>query len=215
LKEKTEMFKGLIGKKIGMTQIFDETGIAIPVTIIEAGPCYVTQVRLPDLDGYSAVQLGFEEVKPKRLTGGELGHLKKKNLPPLRILREFRIKDPQVEEGSVVKVDLFTVGERVDIVGTSKGRGFAGAVKRYHFKGGPKTHGQSDRLRAPGSRGAGTTPGRVYKGSRGPGHMGSDRVTAQNLAVALIDEERNLLGVRGAVPGPRGGLVVIKEARKQ
>ena len=208
------MFKGLIGKKIGMTQIFDEAGSAIPVTLIEAGPCYVTQVRTPENDGYSAVQLGFDEVKPKRLTGGEMGHLKRSNTPPLRYLREFRSKEPSVEEGSVVKVDLFTVGEHVDVIGTSKGRGFAGAVKRYHFKGGPKTHGQSDRERAPGSRGAGTTPGRVYKGSRGPGHMGDDRVTSQNLLVALVDAERNLLGVRGAVPGPRGGLVMIKEARK-
>ncbi len=209
------MFKGLIGKKIGMTQIFDENGVAIPVTLIEAGPCYVTQVRTPQSDGYSAVQLGFLEVKPKRLTGGQKGHLKRNNLPPLRFLREFRAKDPGVEEGSQVKVDMFAIGERVDVVGTSKGRGFQGGVKRYHFKGGPKTHGQSDRLRAPGSRGSGTTPGRVFKGSRGPGHMGDDRVTSQNLTVALVDAERNLLGVRGAVPGPRGGLVMIKEARKQ
>ncbi|MEJ5203138.1 MAG: 50S ribosomal protein L3 [Anaerolineales bacterium] len=211
------MFKGLIGKKIGMAQIFDEDGVAIPVTLIEAGPCYVTQVRLPEKDGYSAVQLGFEETKPKRLTGGELGHLKRNslNLPPLRFLREFRVKNPEVSEGDVVKVDVFNVGERVDVVGTSKGRGFQGGVKRYHFKGGPKTHGQSDRHRAPGSRSSGTTPGRVYKGSRGPGHMGNDRVTAQNLKVAIVDPERNLIGVKGAIPGARGGLVLIKEARKQ
>ncbi|MEA4907933.1 MAG: 50S ribosomal protein L3 [Chloroflexi bacterium] len=209
------MFKGLIGKKIGMTQIFDDTGVAIPVTLIEAGPCYVTQIRQPEVDGYSAVQLGFVEIKPKRLTGGELGHLKRNSLPPLKFLREFRSKDPGVAEGDQVKVDLFSPGEKVDVVGTSKGRGFQGGVKRYHFKGGPKTHGQSDRHRAPGSRGSGTTPGRVFKGSRGPGHMGNDRVTVQGLKVVLVDAERNLLGVRGAVPGPRGGLVVIKEARKQ
>lgn len=209
------MFKGLIGKKIGMTQIFDDNGAAIPVTLIEAGPCYVTQVRLPEVDGYSAVQLGFDEVKPKRLTGGELGHLKRSNLPPLRFLREFRAKEPQIKEGDQVTVEIFSVGERVDVVGTSKGRGFQGGVKRYHFRGGPKTHGQSDRLRAPGSRGSGTTPGRVFKGSRGPGHMGDDRVTAQNLRVAVIDLERNLIGVKGAIPGSRGGLVMIKEARKQ
>ncbi len=209
------MLKGLIGKKIGMTQIFDESGAAIPVTLIEAGPCYVTQVRLPEKEGYSAVQLGFGEVKPKRLAGGELGHLKRNNLPPLRFLREFRAKEPGVKEGEQVTVGQFAVGEHVDIVGTSKGKGFAGGVKRYHFKGGPKTHGQSDRLRAPGSRSSTTTPGRVYKGSRGPGHMGDDRVTAQNLKVVLVDQERNLLGVRGAVPGSRGGLVMIKEARKQ
>lgn len=211
------MFKGLIGKKIGMTQIFDDEGVANPVTIIEAGPCYVTQIRKPEDDGYSAVQLGYDEVKPKRLTGGELGHLKRGglNVPPLRFLREFRTKTLDVEEGAKVTVEQFEIGERVDVVGTSKGKGFQGAVKRYHFAGGPKTHGQSDRLRAPGSRSSGTTPGRVYKGSRGAGHMGDDRVTAQHLKVVLVDVERNLIGVRGAIPGPRGGLVVIKEARKQ
>jgi large subunit ribosomal protein L3 len=209
------MLKGLIGKKVGMTQIFDDAGSAVPVTLIEAGPCYVTQVRLPENDGYSAVQLGFVETKPKRLTGGQLGHLKRNNFPPLRFLREFRQKDPEVQEGDKLTVEVFEVGEYVDIVGTSKGKGFQGAVKRYHFRGGPKTHGQSDRQRAPGSRGSTTTPGRVYKGARGPGHMGDDRVTAQNLNVVLVDVERNLLGVRGSVPGPRGGLVIIKGARKQ
>jgi len=209
------MLKGLIGKKVGMTQIFDETGSAVPVTLIEAGPCFVTQVRTPEKDGYVAVQLGFEEIKPKRLTGGQLGHLKRNNLPPLRFLREFRAKETDVKAGEKVTVDVFGVGEHVDVIGTSKGRGFAGAVKRYGFRGGPKTHGQSDRQRAPGSRGAGTTPGRVFKGSRGPGHMGNARVTSQNLKVVIVDPERNLLGVRGAVPGARGGVVMIKPARKQ
>jgi large subunit ribosomal protein L3 len=209
------MLKGLIGKKIGMTQIFDESGLAIPVTVIEAGPCYVTQVRMPERDGYSAIQLGFGEVKPKRLTGGQLGHLKRNTLPPLRFLREFRVKETEVNEGDKVTVESFVVGERVDVIGTSKGKGFQGAVKRYHFKGGPKTHGQSDRERGPGSRGSGTTPGRVYKGARGPGHMGDDRVTAQGLKVVLVDAERNLIAVKGAVPGAKGGLVLIKEARKQ
>jgi large subunit ribosomal protein L3 len=209
------MLKGLIGKKVGMTQIFDDAGSAIPVTLIEAGPCYVTQVRLPEQDGYSAVQLGFDETKPKRLTGGQLGHLKRNNLPPLRFLREFRVKDPDVQEGDQIPVTVFEVGERVDVVGVSKGKGFQGGMKRYGFRGGPKTHGQSDRARAPGSRGSTTTPGRVYKGSRGPGHMGTDRVTAQNLKIVLIDPERNLLAVNGAVPGPKGGLVMINSARKQ
>jgi large subunit ribosomal protein L3 len=209
------MLKGLIGKKVGMTQIFDDAGSAIPVTLIEAGPCYVTQVRLPEQDGYSAVQLGFDETKPKRLTGGQLGHLKRNNLPPLRFLREFRVKDPEVQEGDQIPVTVFEVGERVDVVGVSKGKGFQGGMKRYGFRGGPKTHGQSDRARAPGSRGSTTTPGRVYKGSRGPGHMGTDRVTAQNLKIVLIDPERNLLAVNGAVPGPKGGLVLINSARKQ
>jgi large subunit ribosomal protein L3 len=209
------MLKGLIGKKIGMTQIFDERGVAYPVTLIEAGPCYVTQIRRPEIEGYSAVQLGFGETQPKRLTGGELGHLKGANLPPLHVLREFRTKTPGVAVGDVVKADVFALGERVDVIGTSKGKGFAGGVKRYHFSGGPKTHGQSDRHRAPGSNGSGTTPGRVYKGSRRPGHLGSDRVTVQSLKVVLVDVERNLIGVHGAVPGPKGGLVVINEARKQ
>jgi len=209
------MLKGLIGKKIGMTQIFDENGTAIPATLIEAGPCYVTQIRVAENDGYSAVQLGFEEIKPKRLSGGRLGHLKKNNMPPLRYLREFRVKEPQIEEGDTVNVDIFVIGDNVDVTGISKGKGFAGAVKRHGFAGGPKTHGQSDRWRAPGSRGSGTTPGRVFKGARGPGHMGHERVTVQNLRVVLVDPERNLLAVRGAVPGPKGGPVMIKEARKR
>lgn len=208
------MLKGLIGKKVGMTQIFDDAGMSIPVTLIEAGPCYVTQVRTVDGEGYSAVQLGFGEVKPKRLTGGQLGHLKRNNLPPLRFLREFRVKDPGLTEGEQVNVTVFEPGERVDVVGQSKGKGFQGGMRRHNFSGGPKTHGQSDRWRAPGSRSATTQPGRVYKGSRGPGHLGDDRVTVQNLKVVLVDAERNLLGVHGAVPGPRGALVVINGARK-
>ena len=208
------MLKGLIGKKIGMTQIFDEQGVAQPVTIIEAGPCFVTQVRNPEKDGYTAVQLGFGEVHPKRLTGGQLGHLNAKKLPPMRFLREFRSKE-SVNVGDKITVEIFDVGARVDVIGTSKGKGFAGAVKRHHFKGGQKTHGQSDRHRAPGSRGAGTTPGRVYKGARGAGRMGNERVTVQALKIVLVDSERNLIGVRGAVPGGKGGLVMIKEARKQ
>ena len=163
------MFKGLIGRKVGMTQVFDEEGIAQPVTLIEAGPCYVTQVKTEEKDGYSSVQIGFEEVKPKRLTKGALGHLKRNDLPPLKVLREFRIKSPDVAEGDKLGVDIFETGERVDVVGTSKGRGFAGVVKRYHFAGGPKTHGQSDRLRAPGSLGSGTTQVVCLKGSVVPG----------------------------------------------
>jgi large subunit ribosomal protein L3 len=215
LKEKTEMFKGLIGKKIGMTQIFDENGAAIPVTLIEAGPCYVTQVRSVEKEGYSAVQLGFNETKSKRMASGELGHLKRNELPPLKFLREFRTKEIEYKEGDKLNATVFALGDHVDVIGTSKGKGFAGSVKRYHFHGGPKTHGQSDRTRAPGSRGSGTTPGRVYKGSRGAGHMGNDQVTAQNVRVVLVDGERNLIGVRGSIPGSRNGVVVIREARKQ
>jgi large subunit ribosomal protein L3 len=208
------MLKGLIGKKIGMTQIFDEQGVAHPVTIIEAGPCYVTQVRTLEKEGYAAVQLGFNEVHPKKLSSGELGHLNTKSVPPMKFLREFRSKE-SASVGDKLTVEVFGVGERVDVIGTSKGKGFAGGVKRYHFAGGKKTHGQSDRHRAPGSRSSGTTPGRVFKGSRGAGHMGSDRVTAQALKIVMVDAERNLLGVHGAVPGGKGGLVLIQEARKQ
>lgn len=206
--------KGLIGKKVGMTQLFDDAGKAVPVTVIVAGPCYVTQVRTVDQDGYQAVQLGFEETKTQRLSGGELGHLKKHDLPPLRILREFRT-DEELVEGQTLTVEVFEEGERVDVVGKSKGRGFAGVVKRYGFSGGPKTHGQSDRHRAPGSIGAGSTPGRVFKGKRMPGRMGNDTVTSQNLMISRIDPENNIIAVRGSVPGPKNGLVIIKEARKQ
>jgi large subunit ribosomal protein L3 len=216
LKAGEQGMKGLIGKKVGMTQLFDETGNLIPVTLIEAGPCYVTQIRRQTREQYSAVQLGFGEAKPKRLTGGQLGHLKLNDLPPLRYLREFRIKgNGELKEGDKLTVEVFVVGDHVDVVGESKGKGFAGGVKRYGFNRQPKTHGQSDRERAPGSHGSTSTPGRVFKGSRGPGHMGAARVTAQNLRVELVDAERNLLAVRGSVPGARGNVVLIREARKQ
>lgn len=209
--------KGIIGKKVGMTQIFDEQGQVVPVTVIEAGPCYVTQVRTAVNDGYAAVQLGFEVTKPQRLTKGQLGHLKRNDLPALRYLREFRVKngdDLEIEEGQVITIgNAFEVGDRVDVVGISKGRGFAGAIKRHGFHRGPKTHGQSDRERAPGSAGATSTPGRVFKGKKMPGRMGGERVTAQNLEVAYIDTDKNLLAVRGSVPGAKGGVVIIKPAR--
>lgn len=208
--------KGIIGKKVGMTQIFDENGTVIPVTVIQAGPCYVTQVRTAERDGYVAVQLGYEETKPRRLTKGQMGHLQRNNLPALRYLREFRVKngDADVAEGQQITVGTaFTKGDRVDVVGTSKGRGFAGTIKRYHFNRQPKTHGASDRTRARGSSSSTTTPGRVYKGTRMAGHMGSDRVTVQNLEVMVVDNERNLLAVRGSVPGAKGGLVVVKSSR--
>ena len=210
------MLKGLIGRKIGMSQVFDEQGVAYAVTIIEAGPCFVTQVRAPEKEGYSAVQLGFGETNPKRLTQGEAGHLKVNEIPPLRFLREFRAKEHGLKVGDKVTVgDAFAVGERVDVIGISKGKGFAGGVKRYHFHGMNATHGTSDRNRAPGSRGSGTTPGRVYKGSRGAGHMGVDRVTAQNIKVVMVDPERNLIAINGAGPGGKGSVVMIKESRKQ
>jgi large subunit ribosomal protein L3 len=208
--------RGILGKKVGMTQVFKENGEVVPVTVIEAGPCYVVQLRTPERDGYRAMQLGFEEIKAKRLTKGQRGHLEKVNLPYLRHLREFRLRENEsYEPGQEVKADVFQPGERVDVIGTSKGRGFAGVVKRYGFAGGPHTHGQSDRERAPGSIGACASPGRVWKGMRMPGHMGARRVTSQNLEVVLVDSDRNLLAVKGSVPGAKGGLVMIREARKQ
>jgi len=208
--------KGILGKKVGMTQVFDPVGQVVPVTIIEAGPCFVTQRKSVGRDGYSAVQLGFEEVPARKLNRPRMGHLRRNNLPPLRFLRELRIRgDETYEVGQKVLADIFAEGERVDVIGTTKGKGFAGTVKRYGFRGGPKTHGQSDRQRAPGSIGACKTPGRVFKGKRMPGRMGNDRYTAQTLQVVLVDQERNLLAVKGPVPGPKGGLLIIKEARKQ
>ena len=207
---------GILGRKVGMTQLFDEKGEVVPVTVIEAGPCYVAQVKTEANDGYQAIQVGFEETKPKRLTRGQQGHLKGNDLPLLRHLREIRVKDETpYQVGQKITVDIFQAGERVDVVGKTKGRGFAGVIKRHGFHRQPRTHGQSDRERAPGSIGATTGTSRVFKGKKMAGRMGNARVTSQNLLVALVDPERNLLAVRGSVPGPRGGLVLVKPARKQ
>ncbi len=207
--------KGLIGKKVGMTQLIGADGKVTPVTLIEAGPCFVTQVRTLEHEGYEAVQLGFEEVNPKRTTAAERGHLKRDNLnlPPLRHLHEFRGK-AELKAGDKVTVDIFALGEHVDVIGVSKGKGFQGAIKRYHFNRQPKTHGASDRTRSPGASGQTTTPGRLYKGKRMAGHMGDERVTSKNNLVALVDAERNLLGLRGSVPGARGAVVLIRERSK-
>jgi large subunit ribosomal protein L3 len=207
--------KGIIGKKVGMTQVFDEQGNVIPVTVIQAGPCYVTQIRTAERDGYTGVQLGYGESKPQRISKGELGHLKRNNLPALRHLREFRVKDLDVSEGQEIKADVFAKGDIVDVIGTSKGRGFAGGIKRHNFNRQKATHGQSDRERAPGSVGSTTTPGRTYKGKRMAGHMGSDRVTAQNLEIVVVDAGRNLLAVKGSVPGARNSIVIVAPAKKQ
>lgn len=194
-----------------MTQIFDERGEIVPVTLVEAGPCYITQVKTEEKDGYTALQLGFGETK--RLNKPQRGHLKE--LVPLRYLREVRVKDVQgYQVGQKFDASLFSVGDLVDVTGISKGKGFAGVMKRHGFRGGPATHGQSDRARAPGSIGATTTPGRVFKGMRMAGRMGNERVTVQNLKVVLVDPERNLLGVRGSIPGNRGGLVMVRKAVK-
>jgi len=223
--------KGLIGRKLGMTQVFTDTGEAVPVTVIEAGPCYVTQVRTVKNDGYSAIQIGFDPAKKAaRLSKAERGHLgmlktdekhpKRKLLagevPAVKTLRELRVKpEEDYTEGQQLTVAIFEMGERVDVVGTSKGRGFTGHVKRHHFNGGPRTHGQSDRLRRSGSVGPGTTPGKVHKNKRMAGHMGVERVTTQNVQVVLLDAERNLIGVKGSVPGANGGLVMVTETRKK
>ncbi|MEM7128675.1 MAG: 50S ribosomal protein L3 [Chloroflexota bacterium] len=208
--------RGILGKKVGMTQLFDENGAVVPVTVIEAGPCYVTQIKTAETDGYNAVQIGFDEVVERKLTKGQLGHLQQAGAPPLRRLRELRLNsEPGHSLGDVLKADVFSEGDFVDVSGISKGKGFAGVVKKYGFGGGPKTHGQSDRHRATGSRGAGTTPGRTFPGAKAPGQMGNRKVTTQNLKVALVDPERNLLAVRGSVPGPKGALILVTEAVKK
>ncbi len=219
--------KGLIGKKVGMTQVFDETGVVTPVTIIQAGPCFVTQVKDEKNDGYSAIQIGFGDVSPKRLTKGEQGHLgivkgKKggrrggdRGIPAVRHLREFRTNSAgDYSVGQQLTVAQFEPGEKVDVIGKTKGRGFSGNVKRHNFAGGVKTHGQSDRWRAPGSIGSATEMSRVPKGKRMAGRMGNERQTAQNLVVVRVDPERNLIAIRGAVPGAKGGLVIIRDAAK-
>lgn len=213
--------KGLLGYKVGMTQIIDDNGVVTPVTIIQAGPCYVTQVKTSDTEGYSAIQVGFGVAKEKSLSNGEKGHLghlkgdKKQAIPLVRHLREFRTEKPsEYEVGQVLTVDVFQTGDKIDVTGKTKGRGFAGAMKRHGFRGGPKTHGQSDRGRAPGSIGPGSTIARVTKGRKMAGHMGDARHTAQNLEVVRIDAERNLIAIKGAVPGAKGGLVIIRPAAK-
>ncbi len=205
------MIQGIIGKKLGMTQVFRDNGKLEAVTAIEAGPCTVIQVRTVARDGYDAAQLGFSE--SKRLNSPQRGHVKE--LGQFKYLREFRAGDGEhTEVGEKVDVGLFKAGDIVDITGQSKGKGFAGVVKRYHFRGGPKTHGQSDRHRAPGSLGASTDPGRVWKGQRMAGHMGDRRVTARHLVVIEADPARNLLLVKGAVPGNRNGLLLIRKSSK-
>lgn len=205
----------ILGKKVGMTQIVDEKGVIIPVTVIEAGPCYVTQKKTVENDGYSAIQLGFGDLRQKSLNKPKAGHLKKSGAPAVKYLREFRVANPDdYQEGQKIDASIFASGDVVDVIGTSKGKGFAGGVKRHGFSGGPKTHGQSDRWRAPGSIGAGTTPGRVWKGTRMAGRMGNDRVTVQNLKVALVDVEKNVIAVRGAVPGAKNGLIIVRKAVK-
>jgi large subunit ribosomal protein L3 len=206
------MVTGIIGRKLGMTQVFNEDRTVVPVTAIEAGPCFVTQIKRADKEGYNGVQLGFGEAK--RLSSAEKGHLKK--LGMLKNLREFEGEDvDSIELGQKVDVSMFQPGDLVDVIGISKGKGFQGGVKRHGFAGGPKTHGQSDRHRAPGSIGSSATPGRVLKGHKMAGHMGHEQVTVRKLRVVEADTERNLLLVRGAVPGAKNGLLKIRKVTKQ
>ena len=203
---------GLIGKKIGMTSIFDENGKNIPCTIIEAGPCVVTQVRTEELDGYSALQLGFDDKAEKRTTKAEQGHFKKAGTSPKKKVVEFRDFEGDYQMGDQINVELFTEGEFVDVVGTSKGKGFQGVVKRHGFAGvGQATHGQHNRLRAPGSIGAASYPARVFKGMRMAGRMGGERVTVQNLRVVKVIADKNLLVVKGCVPGHKNGYVIVEK----
>jgi len=205
--------KAIIGKKVGMTQIFDADGKVIPVTVIEAGPCIVTQVKTVEKEGYAAVQLGFEDVKEKKLNKPELGHLKKAGAAVKKHLREFRFEDCSMfQPGDEIKADMFAVGDYVDVTGTSKGKGFAGTIKRWHFHQGPMSHGSKNHRR-PASSGA-KGPARTFKGKHSPGQMGGNRVTVQNLEIVRVDVERNLLLVKGAVPGPKKGLVYVKSAVK-
>jgi large subunit ribosomal protein L3 len=207
------MIRGYLGKKIGMSQVFGDDGRVIPVTVIQAGPCIVTQIKTKERDGYEAVQLGYGEVKRrnKPLTG----HFQSTNSRLCRYLREVQADDiAELHEGQAIGVDIFQPGERIDVIGRSKGKGFAGVVKRHGFHGGPRTHGQSDRARAPGSIGAGTTPGRVLKGLRMAGHMGDERITVKGLEVVRVDPERGLLLVKGGIPGAPNGLIQIRRVGK-
>ena len=204
------MLRGFLGKKIGMSQVFREDGRVVPVTVIEAGPCTVTQVKTSESDGYEAVQLGFGQTK--KANKPMRGHLK--NGQPVRYLKEVQADDPnEFQVGQTVSVDIFQEGEKIDVIGRSKGRGFAGTIKRHRFGGGPRTHGQSDRARAPGSIGGGTTPGKVYKGMKMAGHMGNVRITTKGLEIIRIDTDRNLLLVKGGVPGGPNGLLQIRRTK--
>ena len=207
------MIQALLGRKLGMTRIFDENGVVTASTLVEAGPCFVTQLRTPERDGYLAVQLGFGD--KRRPNSPERGHLKAAGLPDrsgLEALREVPADSlDDLELGARVDASMFAQGEVVDVIGTSKGKGFAGVMKRHNFRGGPKTHGQSDRWRHSGSIGSGTTPGRTFKNMRMAGHLGDARVTVKNLRILSVDPERNLVALRGAIPGPKGVLVLIRK----
>ena len=202
----------MLGKKLGMSQMFDEAGNSYPVTIIEAGPCVVTQVKTKKVDGYEAIQVGFGEKKEKHVNKPMMGHFKKSNSKPLQFIKELRdFEGADVKLGDEIKVDVFRTGQKVNITGISKGKGFAGVMRRHNFGGGQETHGQSDRLRAPGSIGQGSSPSKVFKGMKMGGRMGGDRNTIRNLRILKIDAENNIMVIKGAVPGANNGLVLIRK----
>lgn len=210
------MQKGIIGKKMGMTQIFDEKGNVVPVTVIEAGPCVVVQKKTVENDGYAAVQVGFGDVSPKHVTKPLKGHFDKSEVAPKRTLREFRLENTDgVNVGDIIKADVFAAGDHIDVVGTSKGKGYAGAIKRWNHARLKESHGTGPVARHAGSLGACSSPSRVYKGMKGAGHLGAERVTVQNLVVVKVDAENNLIAVRGAVPGPKHGIVILSDTVKK
>ena len=209
------MQKALIGKKIGMTQIFDEKGKVVPVTVVEAGPCVVSQLKTVETDGYNAVQMGFGDIKPKHVTKPLQGHFKKADVAPKRILKEFRFDDCSAFElGQIIKADVFETGDKVDVTGKSKGKGYVGVIKRWNFSRLKESHGTGPNARHGGSMGACSSPSRVWKGKKMAGHLGAEKVTVQNLAVVKIDAEDNLIAIKGAIPGANGGYVVIKDSVK-
>lgn len=208
------MKKAIMAKKIGMTQVFSENGVLIPVTVLEAGPCVVVQKKTIENDGYAAIQIGFTDAKPKQVTKPQKGHFDKAGIAPKKYLREFKLEDSSTYEiGAEIKVDVFAAGEKIDATGISKGKGFQSTIKRYNAHRGPMGHGSKSH-RVVGSMGSGTTPGRVKKGKRMPGHMGCVRITIENLEVVRADAEKNILLVKGAVPGPKGAILVIKDSVK-
>ena len=209
------MQKAIIGKKVGMTQIFDEKGNVVPVTVIEAGPCVVVQKKTVENDGYAAVQIGFGDISIKNVTKPLKGHFEKSDVAPKRTLREFRLDDcSALNVGDIIKADTFASGDRVDVVGTSKGKGYAGAIKRWNFQRLKESHGTGPVARHGGSIGACSAPSRVFKGRKMAGHLGAERVTVQNLEVVKVDAENNLIAIKGAIPGPNGGTVVIRDSVK-
>lgn len=209
------MQKGIIGKKLGMTQLFDESGKVVPVTIVEAGPCVVVQKKTEESDGYEAVQVGFGDISAKKVTKPAKGHFEKANVAPKKTLREFRLEDiSALSVGDILKADIFAAGDRIDVSGISKGKGYAGSIKRWNNHRLRMTHGTGPVARHAGSMGSTSTPSRVYKGKRLPGHLGAEKVTVQNLTVVKVDAENNLIAVKGAIPGPKGGVICIMDSVK-